>query len=129
VKTQREKKAIADQIDNLATRGIDSECYFALVDLVCLWCDPTTSEWLQAPDFVEFEPTSVAYICPSFCDELFFKCFNDLGSFPSPSPPSETENTNYNASCHNLDADSSNGDNDDGDDGDSDYDDFYLKQI
>ena len=73
--------AIAQQINDIAARGISDQCYIKLSSLFCFWCDPNTVEFLAPPNDAQLKPTATLYLCPSFCKELFYKCFNDLGMF------------------------------------------------
>ena len=80
--TNLSQQSINDQIKDLSERGLEPDCYVALTGLMCIWCDPNTSEFIGKPNNPEYIfPTAYAYLCPSYCDELFFKCFDDLGLF------------------------------------------------
>ena len=75
------QKFIQNQINDLAARDLSQKCYVKLASLMCFWCDPNTAQFVTPPVTGDaLNPVSFLYLCPSFCDELFLKCFDDLGT-------------------------------------------------
>ena len=72
---------IQDQIDDISNRGLSDDCYYALANLFCFWCDPDTNAFVAPPKQEYYNVISLVYLCPAFCDEIFFKCYDDIGNY------------------------------------------------
>jgi hypothetical protein len=69
---------IEDQIKDLSERGLSDQCYIELSNLLCFWCNPNTHEFLLVNEdsFTE-EGYAYLFLCPSMCDKVYYKCFDD----------------------------------------------------
>ena len=76
--------AIQRQIKDVGARELKNACYHKLTSLFCFWCDPNTAQFLTKPDLSNPAGLLTLYMCPSFCDELYYKCRDDLGEFLGP---------------------------------------------
>lgn len=75
---------IVNQISDLSKRGLSDQCYITLSNFLCNWCAPTTNDFLaiNSSSYLAGNYGDL-FICPSFCDKLFYNCFNDFGLIAS----------------------------------------------
>jgi len=76
--------AIERQLKKVKENGTHSACYLAVADLLCLWCHPSTKEFVQGsiqrPEL---------HICLSTCEKLWDSCKDQQTTFGI-SPPAST---------------------------------------
>ena len=82
--TTTRAQMITNQIDDLSKRGLSDQCYLALTNFVCFWCNPNTNDFLGVYDSsFNIGGSASLFVCPSFCDKMFNLCFDDLDKIAS----------------------------------------------